>query len=159
MILINEILKLFEESFKKLNINLTPTILESNRPELSDFQCNDALILSKQMKKNPKEIAKEIVLNIKKNNIEKISIDGPGFINVTLKKDFIASLINKIKNDVNLGFLKNKTGEKIIVDYAGMNIAKIMHVGHLRSNIIGQALLNLGKYVGNEMIGDAHLGD
>lgn len=111
------------------------------------------------MKQNPIELANKVVSLLDKKTIEKITVDGPGFINITVKNKKIGEIGNFLNKHQDLGFEKYKEKETIVIDYAGMNIAKIMHIGHLRSNIIGQALVNLGRYVGHKVIGDAHLGD
>jgi len=159
MPLINFIKSEFEKAFNLAGFNVLVTIKHSDRPELSDFQCNDVLSLAKTLKRNPREIANEVLKCLDAEKFEKVSIDGPGFINITLKKSTLEYFISQVKDDKNLGFVKTNNPEKILVDYVGMNIGKIMHIGHLRSSIRGQFYMNLGRYMGHTMIGDAHLGD
>jgi arginyl-tRNA synthetase len=158
MSLINKINSIVSIAFKKAGFEQPVEIKKSDREELGDFQCNSALIIAKMLQKNPREIASIVVSKINSPEIEKISIDGPGFINITLKNSFLEENVNKIKDDKNLGF-EIHNPETIVMDYVGMNIAKVMHVGHLRSCVYGQSIVNLGRFVGHKMIGDAHLGD
>lgn len=133
--------------------------LKSNRKDLGDYQLNDAMKLAKQYHKNPIQIANEIQEKISKlPYFKEISIAGNGFINITLSDEFLTNYINEIKDD----FYKNidkKEPKKIILDYGGANVAKSLHVGHLRSANIGEALKRLARLLGQEVIGDTHLGD
>lgn len=126
----------------------------SDRPDLSDFQSNIAMSLAKALKKNPRQIATEIVEKITDKDLT-VSIDGPGFINIIVGNDFVS----KIVSCETFSEHKLKNPKTIIVDYGGPNVAKSLHVGHLRPSIIGEALKNLARFVGHNVIGDAHLGD
>lgn len=126
----------------------------SDRPDLSDFQSNIAMSLAKALKKNPRQIATEIVEKITDKDLT-VSIDGPGFINIIVGNDFVS----KIVSCETFSKHKLKNPKTIIVDYGGPNVAKSLHVGHLRPSIIGEALKNLARFVGHNVIGDAHLGD
>ena len=130
-----------------------------------DYATNVALILAKKLNKNPIEMAENLKSQILKLRIandffEKVEIAGPGFINFFLKPEFLIQQIkNIVKEDKNFGrqnIGKNKT---VIIDYSSPNIAKPMHVGHLRSTFIGQAIYNIYKFLGHKVIGDNHLGD
>ncbi len=133
-------------------------IRDSDRPDLSDFQSNIALSLAKSLKQNPRNIAQNIVDNIHVDGLI-LSIDGPGFINFVLDfklvEKFLSQFINN--NPFNQKCIDNPP--KIIVDYGGPNVAKSLHVGHLRASIIGEALKNLAKFKGYNVVGDIHLGD
>lgn len=129
-------------------------LLPSNVKELGDYQFNGVMSLAKAYHKNPKEIAEEIVSNLDQKDIRKISVDGPGFINITFKNE---SLIEYFNNYVLKEYDKN--GKKIVIDYGGPNVAKVLHVGHLRSANIGEALKRLTKFLGYDVIADIHLGD
>ncbi|MBQ8481976.1 MAG: arginine--tRNA ligase [Alphaproteobacteria bacterium] len=132
----------------------------SDRPDLSDFQCNGALALAKIAHKNPREIASLIAEELKKIDfIETISVDGPGFINIKLKNDFIAANTDKMAVDERLGCGEVEDKHKVVLDYGGPNVAKEMHVGHLRSGVIGESIRRIEKFVGNDVIADVHLGD
>lgn len=148
---------LFLDALKNLkydipeNLNL---ITVSNRLDLSDYQSNIALVLAKTLKKNPNIIAREILNNIDTDDII-ITIDGPGFINIKISNAFLSSVITKIQ----LTPPAIKKSLKIVIDYGGPNVAKSLHVGHLRSSIIGEALKNLARFIGHKVVGDIHLGD
>lgn len=136
-------------------------VVASNRPDLGQFQCNGALAAAKQYKKTPRLIAQQVVeeLSHHKEVFQDLSLEGPGFINLTLTDEFLVSHIQDIANDARLGCEKISDPQKIIIDYGGANIAKPLHVGHLRSAIIGECLKRLGRFLGHEVLGDVHLGD
>lgn len=136
------------------------TVKISDRADLSDFQCNGALALAKTEHKNPREIAAAIADKLQNVDFcESISVDGPGFINIKLKNEFIARNLDKIAADERLGCGKVENPHKVVLDYGGPNVAKEMHVGHLRSGVIGESIRRIEKFVGNEVIADVHLGD
>lgn len=149
------------DTFNKLGFDNKFAIVKvSDRPDLSDFQCNGALALAKPLGKNPREIASAIVEVLNQDgSFEKISIDGPGFINLSLKNEFIASLVDETAQDDRMGIEKTSNPKKIVMDYGGPNVAKSMHVGHLRSGVIGESAKRLMRFVGDEVLGDVHLGD
>ncbi len=132
----------------------------SNRPDLCEFQCNGAMAAAKAYKKAPFVIAGEVVEKLNGNAVfEKIECVNPGFINITTDAGFLANYINKMAVTDKFGY-ENKDKEKtVIVDYGGANAAKPLHVGHLRSAVIGESVKRINKYVGNKTIGDVHLGD
>ena len=154
MTLIKEINEIFVKAFKNAEYDVEGDIVKkSNRPDLSQFQCNSAFELAKKYRDNPRNIAEKVIENIEENNkIETVTVEGPGFINITVKDEYIAEKINQEQEEIRLG-------NKIIIDYGGPNVAKPLHVGHLRSAIIGEGLKRLAKNLGNEVIGDIHLGD
>lgn len=132
----------------------------SDRPDLSDFQCNGALALAKQLHKNPREIAALIAAELEKDSdLAKVSVDGPGFINMTISDKFIAQTMDKISNDTRFGIDKTANPHTVVLDFGGPNVAKAMHVGHLRSGVIGESLQRIERFVGNKVISDVHLGD
>ena len=131
----------------------------SNRRDLGEYQLNDAMQLVKIYKKNPREIAQDIVNELEKDDrFENINIAGPGFINITLSEKYKIEILNKINKDI-FSNIDKKEEKKIIIDYGGANVAKALHVGHLRSANIGEALKRLAKLLGYNALGDAHLGD
>ena len=160
MSLINYLNEVVKQSFTKNGIELEGKIVNlSDRPDLSQFQCNKALELAKELKQNPRDIAETIVSDLKDNSIFKdVSIAGPGFINMTLSDTFLASFVQEMSMDSKLG-IDSVEPKKILIDYGGANVAKPLHVGHLRSAIIGEGLKRLAKELGHEVIGDVHLGD
>lgn len=132
----------------------------SDRPDLSDFQCNGALALAKIEKKNPRQIGELIAKELESDNdISKISVDGPGFINITLNNEFLSSFAEKLYADERLGAPKTDNPKNIVVDYGGPNVAKALHVGHLRSAVIGESVKRIIKFYGDKVLGDVHLGD
>lgn len=131
----------------------------SDRPDLSQFQCNIAFEKAKEKKENPRVIAEKITNELKDNPIFKdVSVAGPGFINISLRDTFLANYIQEMSIDPKMGIRADKP-KKIMIDYGGANVAKPLHVGHLRSAIIGEGLKRLAKELGHEVIGDVHLGD
>ena len=135
------------------------TLNVSSRKEFGDYQYNGAMALAKQVGKNPRDIATEIVESIKKDNRYKdINIAGPGFINITFSDEQLIKHINDLNNNINLNY-ENDNPKTIFMDYGGANVAKALHVGHLRSANIGEALKRLIVAMGNKAIADTHLGD
>lgn len=132
----------------------------SDRPELAQFQCNGAMAGAKALGKNPRELAQAIIekLQSQKDVFQKLDIAGPGFINITLTDDFITRALHTMATDPMRGVAQHPN-ETIILDYGGPNIAKPMHVGHLRAAIIGDALRRMGLFAGYRAIGDVHMGD
>lgn len=132
----------------------------SDRPDLAQFQCNGAMAAAKQAKKNPREIAQNIVGHLQQNSgiFEKIEIAGPGFLNLDITDQYLADFFKK---NISTQFSIDKIGQNrtIILDYGGPNIAKPMHVGHLRASIIGDTLRRIAKTAGFNAIGDVHMGD
>ena len=150
---IKEIVK--EAGYEVENLILQP----SGRRDLGEYQLNDAMALAKEYKKNPREIANEIAEKLKEDKrFTNINIAGPGFINITLTEEYLVEVLNKINNDIYENIDK-KDPKKIILDYGGANVAKALHVGHLRPANIGEALKRLAKLLGHDVLGDAHLGD
>ena len=132
---------------------------ESNRKDLGEYQLNDAMQLTKTYHENPRDIAAKIVKELEKEDrYTNINIAGPGFINISLSDKYICEILNQMKEDIHSN-IDTREKRKILIDYGGANVAKALHVGHLRSANIGEALKRLVKLVGYEAIGDAHLGD
>ncbi len=129
----------------------------SDRPDLAQFQCNGALVAAKAAGRKPREIAEEVLVKLQaRPEFSKLEIAGPGFININITDDYAAAHLSKL--DDRFGAAKEKP-DTVILDYGGPNIAKPMHVGHLRSSIIGDALRRIYKFAGYKAIGDVHLGD
>jgi len=133
----------------------------SNRPDLCEYQCNGAMAAAKEYKKAPIMIAEEVVAQLKDNAMfESVEAVKPGFLNLKLNNEFVASYISKMQEDTErLGCDKVEHPKTIMIDYGGPNVAKPLHVGHLRSAIIGESIKRIGKFMGHNMIGDVHLGD
>jgi arginyl-tRNA synthetase len=132
----------------------------SNRPDLCQYQCNGALAAAKQYKTAPIKIAQEITEALQSSEIIKeISAIMPGFINITLNNEFLAGHLNKMKSEEHFGVEAVKEPKTVVIDFGGPNIAKPLHVGHMRSAVIGESIKRLFRYIGHTVIGDAHLGD
>lgn len=136
------------------------SLLRSNRKDLGDYQINEAMSLAKKYKMNPHQIAENIVKELKKNShLKDIAIAGPGFINFRLTDEFLIEFANSLVDDIKSNVDKHDKRKKYILDYGGANVAKTLHVGHLRPANIGEALKRLLILLGNDVIGDVHFGD
>ena len=132
----------------------------SNRPDLCEYQCNGAMPLAKTAHKAPLVIAEEVAENLIGSDIfEKVEAVKPGFLNFNLSPAFLKDYISKMSEDEKMGMEPIADPDTIIIDYGGPNVAKPLHIGHLRSAIIGEAIKRMGRFVGHNMIGDVHLGD
>ncbi len=160
-VLDEKINKKLEKVFNELGFDCKyATVKNSDRPDLSDFQCNGALALAKIEKKNPRQIGEMIAAKLSEDaDFEKVSVDGPGFLNLTLKDETIAKVMDEMAGDERFGCAKVKEPKTVIMDYGGPNVAKEMHVGHLRSGVIGEAMRRIEEFVGNKPISDVHFGD
>lgn len=131
----------------------------SDRPDLCQFQCNGAMAAAKLAKKNPREIAQGISEQLLKDKMfSLVEVAGPGFINLDVSHEFLQEHLTAIAHDPNVGIVK-KSNDTVILDYGGPNIAKPMHVGHLRASIIGDALRRICLFAGYNALGDVHMGD
>ena len=154
--------KLFSENINNIfgaNYAEKVDIQNSTKKEFGDFQTNFAMVSSKLIGKNPREIASTLVDNFKENDIiEKLEIAGPGFINIYLKNSFLNEEIKKVENEkYDFSFLN--TDKTVIIDYSSPNIAKRMHIGHLRSTIIGDSIKRILQFLGFHTLADNHIGD
>ncbi len=140
-------------------------VVLSNRPDLCEYQCNGAMAAAKAYKKKPIDIANEIVaaLGARRQGeapmFSEVNAVMPGFINLRIDAQYLADYMNGMAGEDKLGLEETGHGETIIVDYGGANVAKPLHVGHLRSAVIGESIKRMGNYLGYHMIGDVHLGD
>ena len=132
----------------------------SNRPDLCEYQCNGAMAAAKEYRKAPAMIAKDVVEHLAESKaLEMAEAVNPGFINLKVSGDFLVQYLQNMKTAENLGVEKAKKSKKMVLDYGGPNVAKPLHVGHLRSAIIGESIKRMGRFLGHEIIGDVHLGD
>ncbi len=132
----------------------------SNRPDLCEYQCNGAMAGAKAYKKAPIMIANDVIAALnEKKLIGEIEAVNPGFINMKLDAKAVADYLNEMKEDANLGLNLAEDAKTIVVDYGGPNVAKPLHVGHLRSAIIGESLKRIARKMGHNVLGDIHLGD
>ena len=154
--------KLFSENINNIfgaNYAEKIDIQNSTKKEFGDFQTNFAMVSSKLIEKNPREIASTLVENFSENDIiQKLEIAGPGFINIYLKNGFLNEEIKKVENEkYDFSFLN--TDKTVIIDYSSPNIAKRMHIGHLRSTIIGDSIKRILQFLGFHTLADNHIGD
>ena len=160
MSIIKELEKQVEKKIEESGYEIDNFKLQvTNRPDLGEYQINDAMQLAKKYHKNPREIAEDIKEKLEELNIfTNINIAGPGFINVSLSDEFLINIIEKMSTNIESNIDKQEK-KTIVLDYGGANVAKALHVGHLRSANIGEALKRLARLLGHTVISDAHLGD
>jgi arginyl-tRNA synthetase len=140
--------------------NTDPLVAPTNNPKFGDYQSNVALSLAKPLKQNPRAIAQAIIDQLQIEEMcETPTIAGPGFINFMVKSDCLGYMLSKIQSDPRLGVEITKNPQRIIVDYPSPNVAKEMHVGHLRSAIIGECLSRILEFVGHDVLRISHIGD
>ena len=131
----------------------------SNRPDLCEYQCNGALAAAKQYKCAPIQIAKAVAEKLDARDFDMVEAVMPGFLNLKLSGSFLKAYLEQMRANEDFGVVKTGAGKTIVVDYGGPNVAKPLHIGHLRSAIIGESLKRLYKFFGYHAIGDIHLGD
>lgn len=132
----------------------------SNRPDLCEYQCNGAMAAAKEYKKAPIMIANAVTEHLQKGScFSEVTAVNPGFINMKLSPEFLAEYLNGMQKDERLGCDQAEHPETIVIDYGGPNVAKPLHVGHLRSAIIGESVKRISRFMGHHVIGDVHLGD
>ena len=160
MSIIKKLTQDLQEIVKQAGYEVENLVLQpSGRKDLGQYQLNDAMTLAKKYGKNPRMIAEDITKLLELDNrFTNINIAGPGFINITLTDEYLVEVLNKISKDISLNIDKEDP-KKIVIDFGGANVAKALHVGHLRSANIGEALKRLARVLGHEVLGDAHLGD
>ena len=131
-----------------------------NRPDLCEYECNGAMAGAKAYKKAPFMIADDVVANLADSKVFSMKeMVKPGFINLKVSEEFLADYLKEMEKDEKLGADTAKEPKTIVIDYGGPNVAKPLHVGHLRSAIIGESIKRIGRFVGHKVIGDVHLGD
>lgn len=132
----------------------------SNRPDLCEYQCNGAMAGAKQYHKAPIMIANEVAEALKESKVFKeVTAVAPGFLNLKLSEEYLLNVLSEMAAAPKFGLELPAQPRKIMIDYGGANVAKPLHVGHLRSAVIGESIKRICRYAGNEVIGDAHLGD
>ncbi len=132
----------------------------SNRPDLCEYQCNGAMAGAKRYKKAPLMIANEVAEKLQKSRVfSQVEAVAPGFLNLKITESFLKEYLQKMRENPKFGLDEPEVKEKIVIDYGGPNVAKPLHVGHLRSAIIGESIKRIARYAGHEVIGDIHLGD
>lgn len=135
-------------------------VRRSDKPDLADYQCNGALAGAKQAKRNPREIAAQVIEAVKDHPaISEIEAAGPGFLNIRVSNDVLSERASTIALDKMAGATRAHDAEKLILDFGGANVAKPMHVGHLRTAVIGDTLQRIFRFLGDDVTSDVHLGD
>jgi arginyl-tRNA synthetase len=135
-------------------------VVVSQRPDLSQFQCSGAMAAAKAYRKNPRDIANDVIGRLRGHDaLAEVSLAPPGFINLTVKDGFLASVAEGLARDARMGAQPVAKPARVMIDFGGPNVAKAMHVGHLRSSIIGDSLQRLFRFVGHDVVSDIHLGD
>lgn len=160
MSILREITTSIQKVFEDLGYPVSKVnLVRSSRVDLGDYQINDCMALGKQYGKNPREIAEEVCALLSQNPYFcNLNVAGPGFINITFTEEFYLYLLSSMRKDLfhNIDLVGNK---KVFIDFGGANAAKALHVGHMRSANIGEALRRLAVLLGNDVISDVHLGD
>ena len=152
-----EVVKAFESA--EIDTKFAKVSL-SNRPDLCEYQCNGAMAAAKQYRKAPIMIANAVVEKLQESDcFAEVAAVNPGFINIKVSPAFLSNYLNGMQEDERLGCDKVEKPQTIVIDYGGPNVAKPLHVGHLRSAIIGESVKRISKFMGHNVIGDVHLGD
>ena len=161
MSLITHLSAVVGEAFKGLGLPAElGEVVPSQRPELAQFQCNGAMAAGKEAGRQPRDIAEEVAGRLTGNrDLAKVEVAGPGFLNLTLTDTALATWAATTSSDEHLGFPVAADPMTVVVDYAGPNVAKAMHVGHLRATIIGDSLARLFDFAGHRVVRDPHFGD
>ncbi|MDE0139808.1 MAG: arginine--tRNA ligase [bacterium] len=161
MSLLSDLTRIVAAGFEAAGLDASfGAVQVSDRPDLGQFQCNGALAAARSAGRDPRDIAGEVVRRIEGDRrLASVSIAGPGFINLTMTGRTLADGVDAMARDERLGVPPVGRPLNVIVDYAGPNVAKAMHVGHLRATIIGDTLKRLFRFAGHEVLGDAHFGD
>ena len=161
MNLLNQIKEKVNKAFIDCGFNAENTLVRlSDRPDISDYQSNGALPLAKTMHQNPRALAEQIAEKLRADSFfETVSVDGPGFINMKISNDILGQEVYPILGNKKCGYERPDTPKTIVMDYGGPNVAKALHVGHLRPAIIGESIKRICRFVGDKVIGDVHLGD
>jgi arginyl-tRNA synthetase len=132
----------------------------SNRPDLCEYQCNGAMAGAKKYKKAPIMIAGDVAAKLEGSKVFKTAeAVAPGFLNLVLTEEFVGNYVKGMRGEEKYGFEEAETPKKIVIDYGGPNVAKPLHVGHLRSGVIGESVKRIARYKGNTVVSDIHLGD
>ena len=153
--------KIIEDALKRADIEADDIVIsDATKPEFGDYQYNGVMKLAKILKQNPRQIAMAVVEHIDTSGmVAKVEVAGPGFINIWLNNSWLSKEAISILDDKRAGVGYVDTPKKVVVDYSGPNMAKQMHVGHLRSTIIGDTLATLLEFLGDEVVRQNHIGD
>lgn len=161
MNLLNTLKEKVQTAFNVCGFEKAATLVRlSDRPDIGDYQSNGALPLAKELKQNPRTVAEKIAEVLRSDSFfENVSVDGPGFINMRVAPETLSALAYPVLSNKTGGYEREDTPKKVVLDYGGPNVAKALHVGHLRTAVIGEALKRLCKFTGDTVISDIHVGD
>ncbi len=161
MSLLGDLSKLFGDAFEKLGLSRAfGEVVVSQRPDLGQFQCNGALGAAREAERPPRQIAEEVIAALAAGEVlVSVDVAGAGFINMVLRDDYLATRIEALAADARMGVPAVEEPLHVLIDFGGPNVAKGMHVGHLRSSIIGDSLQRLFRFAGHRVTSDIHLGD
>ena len=134
-------------------------VMTTASPEFGDYQCNAAMGLARRLKQNPRQLAQRVAAGARHESVAALEVAGPGFINITLDDAWLGAQMERLAADPDLGVPKAGAGRTMLLDYSSPNVAKPMHIGHIRSTVIGNALYRLHRFLGWRVISDNHLGD
>src|SRR6184192_3559534 len=156
----SQLTRKLSEALSSAGFPLGGEVSPATDPRFGDYQSNEALVLGKQRGENPRKIAETIIANLAVTEIsEQPSVAGAGFINFTLKREAVETKIAALLRDERLGVSRISSPKKIVVDFGSPNVAKPMHVGHIRSTFLGDALARIAEFLGHDVIRDNHIGD
>ncbi len=161
MNLLNQIKEKVATAFTACGFDTSNTLVRlSDRPDMSDYQANGALPLAKALKQNPRSIAEPIAAKLREDSFfESVSVDGPGFINMRISDAVLGAQAFNVLSGPQCGYERPDEIKTIVLDYGGPNVAKALHVGHLRPAVIGESIKRICRFVGDKVIADVHLGD
>ncbi len=161
MSIIADLSQLVSDAFQELGLDRGfGAVATSRRPDLAHFQCNGAMAAAKQARRAPRQIAEEVVAILRAHpEFDVVEVAGPGFINIKLTEPALAARADEMRLDERLGCERSAAPERVVIDFGGPNVAKAMHVGHLRSSVVGDCLQRLFRFVGDEVVSDIHMGD
>ena len=149
----------FEEAFPGGDFSFV-RVVPATDPKFGDYQCNDALKLAKALKRNPREVGAAVAERLKGcDAFEKVEVAGPGFLNLTVSREWLAARLAELASKPSCGIPQTGTGKRVVIDYSSPNAAKQMHIGHIRSTVIGCAIDRIFRSLGYEVVADNHLGD
>ena len=150
----------FGDAFASLGLDPSfGAVVVSARPDLAQFQCNGAMSAAKHAGKNPREVAQAVIDGLEDTTpFGELELAVPGFINITLTDEYLAAYVDSLQADTRFGTVTTEP-KKMVIDYGGPNVAKELHVGHLRPAIIGESIKRVFRFLGNDVVGDVHLGD
>ena len=150
------LLSRLQSAFDTLEAGADPVLRTSDR---SDYQANGVMALAKRLGRSPREVAEEIVGHADLDDVATVEVAGPGFLNLTLTSAFLGGQLTRLRGDERLGVVRVAEPKTVVIDYSAPNVAKEMHVGNLRSTVIGDALARMYRFAGHDVIARNHVGD